>query len=53
MQYSAESFLQFHHLSEAEFLRELEFRRVARDRIDEKRAGQRAVGGGRHFFGRA
>ena len=52
MQFSAESYLHLHHLSEAEFVRELEIRRVARDRIDEKRACQRAVGRGRPFFSR-
>ncbi|GGF34633.1 hypothetical protein [Subtercola lobariae] len=52
MQYSAESYLQLHHMSEAEFTRELEIRRVARDRIDEKRGTQHTIGGGRHFFRR-
>ncbi|MEF2976117.1 hypothetical protein [Subtercola sp. YIM 133946] len=50
MQYSAESFLQLHHVSEDEFMRELEYRRLVRERIDERRAAGREPGHGRHFF---
>ncbi|UFS60579.1 hypothetical protein [Subtercola endophyticus] len=44
MLYSAESFLQLHHLSEGEFDRELEYRRLARERFDEKKnTGRRGL----------